>query len=399
MEKLKTAFANITTKLQLQQQPQQSQNDHPISPNTNSSTPSTGRLSWPPKLASPPRVLGEVKDTSGRPYPRDFGRSIRLGGHTYYMFGDTFCFDSSGAFCGVTNNSIALIPSLHNPTKSQWLTPDAKVPEFVPYSDEEREFCRRHAAKGENKRFVNWAFGGAVERPGSAGREAWLFYDTCEVHGAEAVRHCGVGVAKARVTDVQSGQIECGRVGAFPLFDPEGPAWGNISNIAAPDGWTYLLTGRELDNYMARIRTDADFSNPANYQFLKKGGHWVSSYHAPYGPFGELAHDVLHGQGQGAIVYLPEHGPRGRPYVWFGCEKFMTSKLWVGAAARPEGPWELHSVGEMPKINGAQSKTRYCIYPHLWGSKPGRGEMLISWSDDGTMGGKVAVGVFTFAVV
>lgn len=313
------------------------------------------------------------------------------------MFGDTFCFDASNNFLGVTNNTIALIPSLNDPTKSQWLTPDAKVPEFIPYADEEKDFCRRHEEKGENKRFVNWAFGGVIERPGSEAREAWLFFDTVEVHGADAVKGYGIGLAKASVTDTQTGDIVCERVGTFPLFDPDGPAWGNISNIAAPDGWTYLLTGRELDNYMARIRTDADFADARNYQFLNKGGEWVSSYHAPYGPFGELAHDVLHGQGQGAIVYLPEHGPEGKPYVWFGCEKFMTSQLWVGAAERPEGPWELHGVGEMPKINGDQSKTRYCIYPHLWGSAPGRGEMLISWSDDGTMGGKVAVGIFTFA--
>jgi hypothetical protein len=313
------------------------------------------------------------------------------------MFGDTFCFDSSGNFCGVTNNSIALIPSLKNPTRSQWLTPSVKVPEFVPLSDEENDFCKRHEEKGENKRYVNWAFGGVIEKPGSEGREAWLFYDTVEIHGAEPVKQCGIGLAKARVTDLRNGQIECERVGSFPLFDPDGPAWGNMSNIAAADGWTYLLTGRELDNYMARIRTDADFSDTKNYQFLKKGGNWISSYHAPYGPFGELAHDVLHGQGQGAIVYMPKHGPEGKPYVWFGCGKFPTSELWVGAAERPEGPWEVHSVGEMPKINEEQSKTRYCIYPHLWGSTPEIGQMLISWSDDGTMGGKVASGEFIFA--
>jgi hypothetical protein len=367
----------------------------------NDTTATTRRFRWPPVLSAPPLVLGEVKDVSQRPYPRDMGRSVQLGGHVYYMFGDTFCFNSSGDFVGVTNNSIALIPSLDDPTTSQWLTPETKVPEFVPLSDEEREFGKIHGDRGENKRFVNWAFGGIIEVPGGDGRgydgrEGWLFFDTVEIEGAEPVKQCGIGLAKARVTDTGSGHIVCERVGKFPLFDGDGPAWGNMSNISAPDGWTYLLTGRELDNYMARIRTDADFSNPQNYRFLNKGGVWASSYSAPYGPFGELAHDVLHGQGQGAILYLPEYAPHGKSYMWFGCGKFPTSELWVGTAKRPEGPWDVHSVGTMPKILGEQSNWRYCIYPHIWGSKLERGEVLITWSDNGVMGGKVAAGMFVF---
>ncbi|KAF2730932.1 hypothetical protein EJ04DRAFT_499601 [Polyplosphaeria fusca] len=393
MDRLKKAFTSVSTKFQ-QNHPAR---DEPLHNQETRSRCSSARIAWPPSLVSSPRVLGEITDTSGRRYPRDLGRSIQLSGHTYYMFGDTFCFDSSDKFCGVTNNCIARVPSLQTPLKSQWLTPDAKVREFVPLSEEERQYCKTHEEQGENKRFVNWAFGGVIEIPGTEGREAWLFYDTVEIHGATPVKQCGIGLARARVVNVETGAIECERASRFPLFDPEGPAWGNMSNIAAPDGYTYLLTGRELDNYMARIRTDADFSDPVNYAFLKKGGEWVSSYQAPYGPFGELAHDVLHGQGQGAIVYMPDHGPRGKPYVWFGCEKFPTSKLWIGAAERPQGPWEVHAVCEMPMINGEQSKTRYCIYPHLWGSEPGQGEMLISWSDDGTMGGKVAAGMFSFA--
>jgi hypothetical protein len=55
-------------------------------------------------------------------------------------------------------------------------------------------------------------------------------------------------------------------------------------------------------------------------------------------------------------------------------------------------------VGEMPRVDGEGSKTRYCIYPHVWGSETGKGRMLISWSDDGTMGGKVVMGRFDFKV-
>lgn len=358
---------------------------------------STGRIAWPPRLTTPPNVLGEVADLSGHTYKRDIGRSIRLGGHTYYVFGDTFCHHAHGEFCGVTNNTIALVPSPSNPLASRYLVPDVKVPEFVPLSEEERQYCQWHAERGQNKRYVNWTFGGVIEIPDTDGNEGWLFYDTVEIHGAEPVKQCGTGVARVKVIDSQTGHIRCERVGRFPLFDPEDPLWGNMSNIAAPDGWTYLLSGKGLDNFMARIRTDVDFSDPENYEFLKKGGEWVTSYQGPHGPLGELAHDVLHGQGQGAIVYLPDYAPEGMPYMWFGCEKFPTSKLWVGSAARPEGPWEVHDMGEMPRAERTQSKLRYCIYPHIWGSSPERGEMLISWTDDGTMGGKVFMGRFNFA--
>lgn len=356
-----------------------------------------GRVAWPPHLTSPPRILGEVTDLSPHTYKRDIGRSIQLGGHTYFVFGDTFCHQHHGPFCGVTNNSIAYVPDLTKPLESKYLCHEVKVPEFVPLSEDEAQYCRYHDQIGENKRFVNWSFGGLVPNP-NADDEGWIIYDTVEVHGAEPVRQCGTGAARVRITDPSTGALECVREGQFPLFDPEDPLWGNMSNIAAPDGWTYLLSGKGLDNFMARIRTDANFGDPSNYQFLRKGGEWVSSYSGPHGPFGELAHDILAGQGQGAIVYLPEHAPEGKPYMWFGNEKFPTSKLWVGAAARPEGPWEVHCIGEMPQVDGpAQSKLRYCIYPHLWGSSPGKGEILISWTDDGTMGGKVFMGVFAFA--
>ncbi|KAF2123030.1 hypothetical protein BDV96DRAFT_13843 [Lophiotrema nucula] len=357
MDKLKDAFRNVTTRFQPQQQ--SIDVNHKISEFDAQSGRLERRLAWPPRLTIQPRILDEVKDVSGRRYPRDIGRSVHLGGHTFYMFGDTFCFNDSDNFVGVTNNAIALIPNLTVPTKSQWFTAEARVPEFVPLSAEEKKFCKDHEARGENKRFVNWAFGGIIERPGSDRKEGWLFYDTVEIHGATPVRQCGIGVAKATVTNADTGELKCERAGKFPLFDPDGPAWGNMSNIAAEDGWTYLLTGRELDNYIARIRTDADFSDPSNYTFLSKDKGWISSYRAPYGPFGELKHDVLHGQGQGAIIFVPEH---------------------------------------MPKIGGEESDgKRYTIYPHLWGSNLRKGEVLLSWSDDATMGGKVVAGLFTFA--
>lgn len=284
MNRLKNTISNLSNKLQERSaNERRSYVDHSVTGNTGA----RGCLAWPPKLVKSPHVLGEVKDVSGRQYARDLGRSIELGGHVYYIFGDTFCFNDRGEFVGVTNNTIALIPDLSDPTKCQYLDTSPKVPEFVPHLSDEKRFCDDPKNQEENKRIVTWSFGGVIEIPGSGGQEGWLITDPVETHGGNAVKQNGVGIAKMRITGAD-GKVECERVGEYPLFPGDGPIWGSISNISASDGWTYLLSGKGLDNYMARIRTDADFTDRGCYEFLKKGGSWEPSYTEPHGPFGEL---------------------------------------------------------------------------------------------------------------
>ncbi|ORY18146.1 hypothetical protein BCR34DRAFT_660404 [Clohesyomyces aquaticus] len=397
MHKLKSAFSAMTS-------PTKSASDSHISSQPQHQAPShqPPRLRWPPALLSPPLTLGPILDTSPRHYPRDFGRSIQLSGHTYYLFGDTFCFSSppSQNFLGVTNNTIALVPDLHTPAKSTWLQEygeEERVEEFVSYTEEEEEMCRRWKEEGKNKRIVNWAFGGIAPVPNtqtSGCAEAWMFYDSGETLEASVIHGRGIGVAKLSLSSPSNpNTIVCERTGPFPLFDPTGPSWGNMSILSAPDGYTYLLTGRDLDNYIARLLTSSSFADPSNYTFLHKDGHWHPHYSPPYGPLGSLAHDILAGQGQGALLYLPDFAPEGKPYVWVGCSKFLTGRVWVGVAERPEGKWEVVDVGELPRGEGGN---RYCVYPHVWGSRLERGEVMVSWSDDGTMGGKVLVGVLRF---
>lgn len=98
---IKNTLEGLTSKLQ----DRAPQHGNSIDPIPTSAESVTGRLAWPPRLTCPPHILGEVKDISGREYPRDLGRSVELGGQVYYIFGDTFCFDNNGEFVGVTNNS------------------------------------------------------------------------------------------------------------------------------------------------------------------------------------------------------------------------------------------------------------------------------------------------------
>ncbi len=98
-------------------------------------------------------------------------------------------------------------------------------------------------------------------------------------------------------------------------------------------------------------------------------------------------------------MYLPDHGPAGKPYVWVGVNKWMDSKMWCAAASKPEGPYDIQFLMETPKVMGSKSQHRYCIYPHLWAYDLAQGELLVSWSDDGQMGGKVAAAKLRFEMV
>ncbi|TAQ86257.1 hypothetical protein B7494_g5409 [Chlorociboria aeruginascens] len=335
----------------------------PLSSPATAASNSGTRMKWPPRLSQPPTILGEIKDISGRNFPRDIGRSIQLGTNTYYIFGDTFCFSAAGEFTGVTNNTIALIPSLAHPTQSQYLQPDDKIPEFIPSTLEEQKFTKDH--EQENRRIVNWCFGGVVTRENE--NEGWLYYDKIETEGGMGKKEFGMG--------------------------EEEPRFGSISAFDGRDNFIYLLGGKQLANFMARLPISADFTSRSNYQFLLKNNTWAPSYSSI-----DDLQPVLGDQAQGAILYAPAHGPEGKPWIWMGVDKWMSNKLHIAASENPQGPWDIQDVGEIPDTLG-KSGHRYCLYPHTWGGDAGKGEWLVSWSDDGQMGGCVCAAKLSFVML
>ncbi|KAB8416413.1 hypothetical protein FH972_024932 [Carpinus fangiana] len=384
-------------------------------------------MRWPPSLRSAPMVMGEMVDTSGRKAPRDIGRSISLGGKLYYIFGDTFGFDSFGQFKGCSNNTIALIQDPQQPTQSTYLSKQLPIPLFVPYTGSEAKFTHDHSK--ENWRIVNWVFGGIVESLAPGSGVGWCFYDKIETHGGSIERGYGTGIARVSLapptcppTGLMSSILQppkvddgilCERVkpknvgtgsaarflaedqtgDGFMLFGTDEPCFGSISILHAPDGWVYCLGGYQLVNYLARVRADADFSDRSAYQFLCSswsGPQWRSSYNAvnELQTLGDL--NVM---GHASLLYLPDHGPRGRPFVCIGCDKFLSSKIFVACAERMEGPWRSAVLCDAPKAK-AFTNHRYCIYPHVWASNLANGEMVISWSDDGSMGARCIMGRF-----
>lgn len=128
----------------------------------------SARIVWPPKVNSI-EILGEIKDTNGRNIPRDFGRSISLGGELFYVFADTFCFDDDKHFVGVSSSTCAHIGDKCSPTLCSYWSSEPLVPEFIPFTPEDKEYNKRKKKEGTPCRVANWAFGGVIEHPPGSG--------------------------------------------------------------------------------------------------------------------------------------------------------------------------------------------------------------------------------------
>jgi len=256
----------------------------------------------------------------------------------------------------------------------------------VPYTQGEKDYTEREDNKKENRRIVNWNFGGIIEDKPGAGT-GWLFFDKIQTHGGMGEKGFGMGVARVR----RDGKyVKVDREDETMIFADEEPRFGSISPLVDTDGYVYLLGSKDLANFMARVPLDADFKSRSAYSFLTKSG-WKSSYSS----IDELE-PILGDQAQGALFKLPYDSgfaPIKKPYMWLGVNKWLDSKMWLACAEKIEGPWDIQFLGMAPEVMGKNSGHRYCLYPHFWGSDLPNGKVLISWSDDGVMGGKVACAI------
>ena len=230
---------------------------------------------------------------------------------------------------------------------------------------------------------MNWNFGGIIEDKPGAGT-GWLFFDKIQTHGGMGEKGFGMGVARVR----RDGKyVKVDRDDETMIFVDEEPRFGSISPLVDTDGYVYLLGSKDLANFMARVPLDADFRSRSAYSFLTKSG-WKSTYSSV-----DELEPVLGDQAQGALLKLPYDSgfaPVKKPYLWLGVNKWLDSKMWLACAEKISGPWDIQFLGMAPEVMGKNSGHRYCLYPHLWGSNLAEGKLLISWSDDGVMGGKVA---------
>lgn len=307
----------------------------------------------------------------------------------------------------MTCNTIARIPDESHPERSEYMSSDARVPDFIPYFPAEKEFTDAPDNQREHRRLVNWNFSNIVEdEPGSG--TGWIFFEKVQTHGADIEHEFGTDVARISVSeegDIQvvrhseemlfgvSHTLRCpGRSFNVNLLQPDEPRFGSISTLIDEDGYVYLLGGPGFTTYMARIKHKSDFRQRSNYEYFTTTG-WRNSYKDK-----DDLYNVLDDQMHGAMFKCHEDkfAPAGRRYIWFGVNKWLDNKVWIACAERPEGPWEKHLLGYAPKLLGDNSGVRYCLYPHTWYGTMEKGEVLLSWTDNGILGGIVGLALYKF---
>ena len=332
--------------------------------------------------AHPPKVehmetLGYVEEVNGIFHSRDIGRSFELFGNVYLIFGDTFCNDSDGSFVGLANNTVAIIENPNQPLKSKYLeTEDSgSIKPFIPMTPEEKQL--ELEKKG---RVVLWAFGGTVKMRDHSGR---LWYQKSVDHGCGNLDYCGTGVAKIYKDYGDDHQPIVERMDTL-LFGPDEPRMGTFAAIAEA-GFVYLYGDRPDGKIiLARVYTGHEQSSLEEKEAHRywDGSDWVQDWHN--------AAVVIEGMQQGAIVRSKLFGEE-KPFLFVGTSKWADSKVFMGASAKLEGPWEIEPVCEVDGINEPKSKGKwmYCIYPHLWASDEEKAELVVTWSEQ-CPGGVVA---------
>jgi len=201
------------------------------------------------------------------------------------------------------------------------------------------------------------------------------------------------GVRVCRISNTHDHHVKAERT--LPderIFRAEEPQFGNIACVRDGD-YIYMVGGHGLENVLARARHDANLTRRHVYQFWCKGEKWQDDYQHV-----DELQPVLGQLGQGQIVNTPGIGPGGKKLMLLCNEKWPTGKIFMGWADKMEGPWDVKEIGEAPRHWPEGTKMRYAMFPHTWCYDWNQGEMLMTYSDDGQMGGAVIGMKLTFEV-
>ncbi|KAL8688965.1 MAG: hypothetical protein Q9218_005247, partial [Villophora microphyllina] len=319
-----------------------------------------GYASWPPTVRSS-NHLGYINATNTWFYSQDIGRSFRLGGRTYIIFGDTFCNDR-----GLSSNTYKLIPNVTQPTEAIYLSGphDGFIHPLIEQTQEETDWLSEPKQSG--LRLAFWSYGGVVEFADGIG---WCWYQKHTVHSSGLSELAGVGLARISVDKSKStGELSAARMPGlmFGLGDRE-PLFGSFSTLLV-DGTVYLWGQIKQDVFLARVRKDA-------CQFRHLYTYWNGM---EYVDDITKAAPVLQDFQQGQFFKSALFGPH-LPWAFVGVTKNGDSMIMMGAASRVEGPWDVRQVFETYGVK-VQDHFRYCVYPHpeLSGNNGG---LVVSWSE------------------
>jgi len=306
---------------------------------------------YPPKMASM-ETLGDIEDYSQRSYSRHGGRSSRLGGHAYYIFGETSWQPPDGTLV-TQDNTVAIVMNPARPLISAYLSLQQNgtvMPFVVPTPDEEQ------LTMGGGPEVRLQSTGGIVETSPGVG---WTYYQNEEEYGgASQPRGTGLTMVSIRVA---TGEIVALRASGDLLFGPEEPRVGSLSSILEGDylySWGHYGTGVLL----ARVPRRKPFDRRAHTFW--NGDEYVEDWRA--------AKAVMVDVQEGAVMKSKLFGA-GKEWVFVGGSQWAEGRVMVGAAASIEGPWEMTEVCARAGVD--------CIYPHQWVYEEMNGELMVSWRE------------------
>ncbi|KAI9861383.1 MAG: hypothetical protein M1813_005280 [Trichoglossum hirsutum] len=328
---------------------------------------------FPPTVATT-QVLGHLTDWSAAKYSRDIGRSSVFGGLVYYQFGDTFCKNLEDEFVGLVSNTIAVLTTTKGPLYSKYedVAPNGLVDQFIPFNLQDLKFNGEYEA--EKKRIAIWSFGGIVEvSPGSG----VLWYERGEVQEGGLCSHRGTGIARVQIEERQKGEFRpvCHLL-HDRVFGPDEIHWGAFSALLDDDGYIYLYGNHNFEIYIGRVR--------ARHPEIK-GAYARSAYE--YFDGEKFSKDlscvkpIMSGYAQGGVfkskLFHPSHNAN---YFFVGCNNFADSKIIMGWAGTPQGPWEFTHIADAVDVGGPEGY-KYTMYPHPWAFEESQGELMVTWSE------------------
>ena len=305
-------------------------------------------------------ILGELKDTNGEGYSRDIGRSIQLAGHTFYIFGDTFC-KFRGEFVGLTNNTVANVHDIDQPLKSTYhhLHYEGRVLPLIPHTLWELG----QVANKQCVRFSHWIFGGALP---TAPKNGLVWYEKTVWYEDNRAEYLGMGVASLSVSEdgiIKQDEVERND---SVVFGPSEPRIGSF-NVLLLLPFIYLW-GHNHEHHIVLARVSPNHARDRNAYCFWNGQAWTSDWTKAV----PVLKDMQHGQ-----IFRSDLFGSENPWVFVGCNRWADSQIQVGCAKSLIGPWKLMAVAQAPASSPYQ-RYRYCMYPHPWAKGDG---LMVTWSE------------------
>ncbi|KAK9478252.1 hypothetical protein V1514DRAFT_331430 [Lipomyces japonicus] len=309
--------------------------------------------------------IGTLVDVNGHKYVRDIGCSSTLRGVPFWLFGDTFPFNSRGQMIGLLTSTGAMGNPV-DPVKSKYLEVDGegRPKQFIPFIEEEYRFNKEHVSGGQ-KRYLIWSFSPIVEvEPG----EGWIFFYKGRTQSQNLADNLDFGVDVARVSMTPDREVTVSRPLNKSLFDKDEVQWGSWDALVV-DQFIYMYGTQAGHVYVARV-PKVNPLNKSAYEYWGNG-KWSRDSSSKTGLFWRLQ--------SGSVFWSKFY----KSFIMVGCTMWADNKIIMRSAPRPEGPWTNDTL--LKQLDPPAKGFNYCMNAHPWAFPDSNGgELLVSWSDQGS---------------